>query len=214
MAGQPPQPAKAAPGGSHGRSFAPSDRFVADVAGRKLRPAYVFIGDEVFFRNRAARPCSSISSPRPARFQPVRSRPGRDQICRGARPRPHSLAHGAVSGLFHSRCEDAFTGAARTKKNSPPFEAYAKDPNPDCAAHLRRRPHQHSRRRPPHGNAGQRPLRAHPRNAGRVLRNRGAGARGRKRRRCAGSSDDGSKKQASQSTRTPRANSSTLSAPT
>jgi DNA polymerase-3 subunit delta len=51
MAGQPPQPAKATPGGSHGRSFAPSERFMAEVAGRKLRPAYVFIGDEVFFRD-------------------------------------------------------------------------------------------------------------------------------------------------------------------
>jgi len=34
-----------------GRSFAPSERFVAEVAGNKLRPAYVFIGDEVFFRD-------------------------------------------------------------------------------------------------------------------------------------------------------------------
>ncbi|HKW75291.1 MAG TPA: DNA polymerase III subunit delta [Terriglobales bacterium] len=34
-----------------GRSFAPAEKFVAEVAGRKLRPAYVFIGDEVFFRD-------------------------------------------------------------------------------------------------------------------------------------------------------------------
>jgi len=34
-----------------GRSFAPAERFVSEVAGRKLRPAYVFIGDEVFFRD-------------------------------------------------------------------------------------------------------------------------------------------------------------------
>jgi DNA polymerase-3 subunit delta len=34
-----------------GRSFAPAERFVAEVAGRRLRPAYVFIGDEVFFRD-------------------------------------------------------------------------------------------------------------------------------------------------------------------
>jgi len=34
-----------------GRSFAPSERFVSEVASRKLRPAYVFIGDEVFFRD-------------------------------------------------------------------------------------------------------------------------------------------------------------------
>src|SRR5437763_5241424 len=34
-----------------GRSFAPSERFVSEVTNRKLRPAYVFIGNEVFFRD-------------------------------------------------------------------------------------------------------------------------------------------------------------------
>jgi DNA polymerase III subunit delta len=34
------------------RSFAPTDRFISEVAGGKLRPAYVLIGDEVFFRDR------------------------------------------------------------------------------------------------------------------------------------------------------------------
>ncbi len=34
------------------RSFAASDRFVADVKARKLAPGYVFVGDEAFFRKR------------------------------------------------------------------------------------------------------------------------------------------------------------------
>jgi DNA polymerase-3 subunit delta len=34
------------------RSFAQTDRFVSDVQARNLRPAYVFVGDEVFFRKR------------------------------------------------------------------------------------------------------------------------------------------------------------------
>jgi len=34
------------------RSFAPAERFVSEVKARKLRPAYVFVGDEVFFRDR------------------------------------------------------------------------------------------------------------------------------------------------------------------
>ena len=38
-----------------GRSFAPSERFVAEVANRKLKPAYVFIGDEAFFRDHCRR---------------------------------------------------------------------------------------------------------------------------------------------------------------
>src|SRR5215467_6808222 len=36
---------------SPGRSFAQAEKFASDVAGRKLRPAYVLIGDEVFFRD-------------------------------------------------------------------------------------------------------------------------------------------------------------------
>src|SRR5215471_12875467 len=34
------------------RAFAQAERFVAEVEGRKLRPAYVFVGDETFFRKR------------------------------------------------------------------------------------------------------------------------------------------------------------------
>jgi DNA polymerase III subunit delta len=34
------------------RSFAPTERFISEIAGNKMRPAYVLIGDEVFFRDR------------------------------------------------------------------------------------------------------------------------------------------------------------------
>ncbi len=34
-----------------GRSFAPSERFISEVASRKLRAAYALIGDETFFRD-------------------------------------------------------------------------------------------------------------------------------------------------------------------
>jgi DNA polymerase-3 subunit delta len=34
-----------------GRSFAPAERFMSEVTRGKLRPGYVFIGDEVFFRD-------------------------------------------------------------------------------------------------------------------------------------------------------------------
>src|SRR5207237_413867 len=34
------------------RSFASADRFAADMAARKLRPGYVLVGDEGFFRRR------------------------------------------------------------------------------------------------------------------------------------------------------------------
>src|SRR5207302_10047129 len=34
------------------RAFAQTDRFVSEVQAHKLRPAYVFVGAEVFFRKR------------------------------------------------------------------------------------------------------------------------------------------------------------------
>src|SRR6266702_2901691 len=34
------------------RAFAQTERFVSEVEGRKLRPAYVFVGDEAFFRKK------------------------------------------------------------------------------------------------------------------------------------------------------------------
>src|SRR6266478_9323005 len=34
------------------KAFAQAQRFVSEVEGKKLRPAYVFVGDEVFFRRR------------------------------------------------------------------------------------------------------------------------------------------------------------------
>ncbi len=32
------------------RAFAPVERFVAEVTSRQLKPGYVFVGDEAFFR--------------------------------------------------------------------------------------------------------------------------------------------------------------------
>ena len=34
------------------RAFTQADRFVTELASRKLRPAYVLVGDEAFFRKR------------------------------------------------------------------------------------------------------------------------------------------------------------------
>src|SRR5277367_7116034 len=34
------------------RAFAQADRFVSEIESRKLRPSYVFVGDEAFFRKR------------------------------------------------------------------------------------------------------------------------------------------------------------------
>ena len=41
------------------RSFAVSDRFVADIKSRKLAPGYIFVGDEAFFRRKCREAKSS-----------------------------------------------------------------------------------------------------------------------------------------------------------
>src|SRR2546427_8845272 len=38
------------------RGFAQADRFLSELESRKLRPAYVFVGDEAFFRKRCRDP--------------------------------------------------------------------------------------------------------------------------------------------------------------
>ena len=50
MPGLPPHHTNPARAGGPG-SFAPAEKFASEVAGRKLRAAYVLIGDEVFFRD-------------------------------------------------------------------------------------------------------------------------------------------------------------------
>src|SRR6185369_17690152 len=47
-----PHPGFEHSGGLLMRAFAQADRFVSEVQSRKLRPVYVFVGDEVFFRRR------------------------------------------------------------------------------------------------------------------------------------------------------------------
>jgi DNA polymerase-3 subunit delta len=50
-----PQHGKNARAGGLGRSFAPTERFISEVAAKNLRPAYVFVGDEVFFYEQCRR---------------------------------------------------------------------------------------------------------------------------------------------------------------
>ena len=95
-------------------------------------PAYVFVGDEAFFRKRcrdailehlvpptcATSASSNSISPKPSD--------------RSSRPRAHALADGAVPGVLRARREELYSAAARTKRKSAPSKTTARIPNPDA----------------------------------------------------------------------------------
>ncbi len=114
------------------RAFAQADRFVAEVEARKLRPAYVFVGDEVFFRKRC----------REAILQHLVTADLRDfslfefdlaetdlaEIL--DRTRTPSLM--APFQVFFVRGVKNLFGRGSNEEKLAAIEAYCKDPNPDA----------------------------------------------------------------------------------
>ena len=151
------------------RSFAASDRFVADVKARKLAPGYVFVGDEAFFRKRCRDAILQHLVPVDVRELSLYDMDLADvELRRGARPaRTPSLM--SPFQVFFVRGVKNLYGRGKHDDEFAAIEEYFKNPNPDAHADLCRRPHQHSRRRAAHGPDRQGPLRAHSRDAGRVL---------------------------------------------
>ena len=170
-------------GGLLMRAFAQADRFVSEVEARKLRPAYVFVGDEVFFRKRCREAILKHLVPADLRdfslFDFDLSETDLAEVLDRART-PSLMAPFQV---FFVRGVKTLFGRGSNDEKLAAIEAYCKDPNPGCGADFCGRPHQHSGRCPPHGHDRQGPLRAHPRDPGRVLRHRRTGAGGGKRGR-------------------------------
>src|SRR5262249_51246640 len=130
--GQPPQPAKGARAGASGRSFAPSEKFVAEVAGRKLRPAYVFIGDEVFFRDQCRQALLEHLVPADLRDFSLHdldlSEVSVAEVINRART-PSLMAPFQV--FFIRGVKNLYTRGSHSEEFAA-IEAYLKDPNPDA----------------------------------------------------------------------------------
>ena len=160
-------PGQQCPGGLLMRAFAQADRFVSEVEARKLRPAYVFVGDEVFFRKRCREAILKHLVPADLRdfslfdFDLVRDRPGGS-----SRSRPHAFADGAVSGVLRPRSQDSVRAWIERRKTGR-HRGLLQRSQSRRGAHFCRRPHQYPRRRAPHGHDRQRTLRAHPGDPGR-----------------------------------------------
>lgn len=132
MAGLPPQHAKDARAGGPGRSFAPAEKFASDVAGRKLRPGYVLIGDEVFFRDQCRQALLQHLVPADLRDFSLHdldlSQVSVAEVLDRART-PSLMAPFQV--FFVRGVKELYTRGSHAEEFAA-IETYMKDPNPDA----------------------------------------------------------------------------------
>lgn len=114
------------------RSFAQADRFVSDVQARKLRAAYVFVGDEVFFRKRCRDAILEHLVPADLRdfslFEYDLSETDLAEVLDRART-PSLMAPFQV---FFIRGVKNLFGRGSNEEKLAAIEDYCKDPNPDA----------------------------------------------------------------------------------
>jgi DNA polymerase-3 subunit delta len=114
------------------RSFAPSDRFIAEVVAGKLRPAYVFIGDEVFFRDRCrAALLQHVISPDLREFS-LHDLDLAEISMAEILDRAQTPSLMAPFQVFFIRGVKALYGRGSHKDEFAGVEAYCKNPNPNA----------------------------------------------------------------------------------
>jgi DNA polymerase III subunit delta len=130
MAGLPPEQAKATRAG--GRSFAPAEKFAAEVAARKLRPAYVLIGDEVFFRDQCRQALLEHLVPEDLRDFSLHDLDLGDASIAEVLDRARTPSLMAPFQVFFVRgVKELYTRGSHAEEFAA-IEAYMKDPNPDA----------------------------------------------------------------------------------
>src|ERR1700751_4116475 len=114
------------------RAFAQADRFVSEVEARKLRPVYVFVGDEVFFRKRCREAILQHLVPAELRdfslFEFDLSETDLAEVLDRART-PSLMAPFQV---FFIRGVKNLFGRGSNDEKLAAIEAYNKNPNPDA----------------------------------------------------------------------------------
>jgi DNA polymerase-3 subunit delta len=114
------------------RAFAQTDRFVSDVEARTLRPAYVFVGDEVFFRKRCREAIIEHLVPADLRdfslFEFDLAETDLAEVLDRART-PSLMAPFQV---FFVRGVKHLYGRGSNEEKLAAIEQYCKDPNPDA----------------------------------------------------------------------------------
>ena len=114
------------------RAFAQAERFVSEVVARKLRPVYVFVGDEVFFRKQCRDAVLQSLVPNDLReFSLFEFDLGETDLAEVLdRARTPSLM--APFQVFFVRGVKSLFGRGSNDDKLKAIENYAKDPNPDA----------------------------------------------------------------------------------
>jgi DNA polymerase-3 subunit delta len=115
-----------------GRSFAPVERFVSEVTGRKLRPAYVFVGDETFFRDRCRQALLEHLVPSDLREFSLHDLDLAEVSVAEVIDRARTPSLMAPFQVFFVRGIKNLYGRGSHAGEFAAIEAYLKDPNPDA----------------------------------------------------------------------------------
>ena len=114
------------------RTFATTDRFAGEVAARKLRPAYVLVGDEAFFRRRCREAILKHLVPQELRdFSLYEFDLAESELSEVLnRARTPSLM--APFQVFFIRNVKVLYGRGKNDEKMAAIEEYVKNPNPDA----------------------------------------------------------------------------------
>src|ERR1700758_3737055 len=114
------------------RAFSQADRFLSELESRKLKPAYVLVGDEAFFRKRCRDAVlEHLVSPESRDFSVFEfdlSETSLSEVLDRARTR--SLM--APFQVFFVRGVKTLFGRGSTNEKISAIEEYCKNPNPEA----------------------------------------------------------------------------------
>ncbi|HSA91543.1 MAG TPA: DNA polymerase III subunit delta [Terriglobales bacterium] len=114
------------------RSFAATDRFAAEVRERRLRPAYVFLGDEVFFRERCRDAILQHLVPADLRDFSLHEVDLAEASVAELLDRARTPSLMAPFQVFFVRNVKLLYGRGSHQEEFEAIEAYVKQPNPDA----------------------------------------------------------------------------------
>jgi len=114
------------------RAFAQTDRFVSEVQTRKLRPAYIFVGDEAFFRIRCREAILEHLVPSDLRDFSLYEFDLAETDLAEVLDRARTPSLMAPFQVFFVRGVKNLFGRGSNDEKLEAIEAYCKDPNPDA----------------------------------------------------------------------------------
>ena len=114
------------------RAFAQADRFVSEVQSHKLRPVYVFVGDEVFFRRRCREAILEHLVPPEMRDFSLFEFDLAETDLAEVLDRARTASLMAPFQVFFVRGVKTMFGRGSNESKLEAIEKYSKDPNPDA----------------------------------------------------------------------------------